>query len=140
MREKIAVRRVVLSLFLILIVAIVFDVTTTFRREFHERGTVPEELLTRGELLTEAMRLAGNPNVDGIQPDEVHLSCDRDSCVATITDHDLRDDSARAEQTRVVFLRSREGWAIEWAGDRWKCWSGRGNPFLVFDWQKSFCS
>ena len=112
---------------------------TTFRHEFHEIEPRLESRAATQDPRATALRIAGYPNPDGVPPGDVRESCDSEQCVFTITSRGLMDDSVSASQVRVEFEQTADGWVVQWAGARWRCQPGRGNPF-VLGWQTAKCS
>jgi hypothetical protein len=70
-----------------------------------------------------ALRVAGYPNEDGIQPDRVKAFYENASMVTVVIGNDrLMDDSIRAKEVRVDLIHVDGVWKVEWAGARYRCW------------------
>lgn len=83
-----------------------------------------------------ALRVAGYPNLDRIEPDEVKVSKDENNMVSVvIKKFNLMDDSVRHKEVRVDLVSNQNTWEIEWAGAKWKC----ARDFS-FGWTSRRCS
>jgi len=70
-----------------------------------------------------ALRVAGYPNEDGVEPDRVKAFYENTSMVTVVIGDDrLTDDSIRAREVRVDLIRVDGVWKVEWAGARYRCW------------------
>jgi hypothetical protein len=82
-----------------------------------------------------ALSVAGYPNVDKTDPDDVKVISDDDAQLTyIITDNNLLDDSLLAEEVRVDLLLVDGNWTLDWAGDRRRCRRG-----LTLGWTKNRC-
>lgn len=82
-----------------------------------------------------ALRYAGFPNPDNINPDTVFAYYVKaNKAVVIITKANLMDDSVSAKEYRIDLVKLENIWKIEWAGYRQKC--GRG---LSLGWVKGLC-
>lgn len=82
-----------------------------------------------------ALRYAGFPNPDKINPDRVlTYFLQANKAVVIITRDNLLDDSISAKEYRIDLVKQENVWKIEWAGYRLKC--GRG---LSIGWGKGPC-
>ncbi len=132
-------KRLGVCLLIAVVAAILFDGLTTFRREFRELDVDDAVTGPTNDPIQVALQVAAYPNLDNTQSDRVRQDCGNGRCVVTVTDNYRHDDSVSAEQTRVELAWTPEGWTIEWAGHRWMCQPGRGNP-LVFGWGTTPCT
>jgi hypothetical protein len=70
-----------------------------------------------------ALRVAGYPSEDGIEPDRVKAFYENASMVTVVIGNDrLMNDSIRAKEVRVDLIRVDGVWKVEWAGARYRCW------------------
>ncbi len=70
-----------------------------------------------------ALRVAGYPNEDGVEPDRVRAFYENTSMVTVVIGDDrLMDDSVRAKEVRVDLIHVDGVWKVEWAGARYRCW------------------
>jgi hypothetical protein len=85
-----------------------------------------------------ALRVAGYPNFDNTNPNEIHISYRNSTqMTAVIRSIKLMDDSVSAKEIRVDLIYQSGRWEIEWAGGRWKC----QRELISFPgWQTSLCS
>jgi hypothetical protein len=82
-----------------------------------------------------ALRIAGYPNPDSIEPDRVCAFYRNPSSVTVIvTKAGLMDDSVEAEETRVDLVTSDGIWEIDWVGARYRC-----QRTLYRGWVTSLC-
>lgn len=69
-----------------------------------------------------ALRVAGYPNEDGVEPDRVKAFYESASMVTVVIGDDrLMDDSIRAKEVRVDLIHVDGVWKVEWAGARYRC-------------------
>ena len=69
-----------------------------------------------------ALRVAGYPNEDGVEPDTVTLFHDDLARVTVIIGKEgLHDDSVAAKEIRVDLIKEGQWWEVTWAGGRWRC-------------------
>lgn len=72
--------------------------------------------------LAMALRVAGYPNEDGVEPDRVSIFHDGLARITIIIEKEgLHDDSIAAEETRVDLIKQGQLWEVAWAGGRWRC-------------------
>lgn len=95
-----------------------------------------------------ALKVAGYPNADGVNPDEIHIYYTSSTTLTAIIRNDnLEDDAIAAEENRVDLVYTGAVWEIAWAGGRWKCSRVQSPPSLGWldkpilnRWTDSLCS
>jgi hypothetical protein len=82
-----------------------------------------------------ALRVAGYPNIDGTNPDQVDIYyVNSTKLVVVIKDFGLMDDSVESRDIRVDLVKKGDIWEVEWAGLRQRCRRG-----LIIGWTTSGC-
>lgn len=83
-----------------------------------------------------ALRVAGYPNIDKIDPEKVEMETNADGItIVVVLSPRLMDDSIRRQETRVELIKDGDIWKIVWAGWRQQCARGLFN----FGWTTSLC-
>jgi hypothetical protein len=96
--------------------------------------------------ITLALRVAGYPNIDGADPDEIHIYYKTHTKVtAIIRNYGPMGDSVKSEETRVDLIFKENEWEIEWSGSRWRCMRDAPPSLEWIDsllpgWTNSLCS
>ncbi len=102
---------------------------TSFNQEYNDPRLNDTNLVA--DPIALALRVAGYPNIDGINPDQVYIYyVSPTQLTVVIKSYGLMDDSLESKDTRVDLVKKDSEWEIEWAGGRWRC---RWNFFSRLD-------
>lgn len=79
-----------------------------------------------------ALRVAGYPNPDNLEPDKVSVFRPRLDYITVIIMADLHmvNDSVWDSEQRIDLIKRGDIWEIDWAGGRYSCIPGRGQEEL----------